>query len=476
MTVGRLLNRERDYLFAIVPIAAVICLLCWCYVAVRPAHAWDDAEPEILNQSWRLADGRQLYPSIETPPYVHTAYPPVYLALVAVALRQTGLSYVPAKLVSFVSALAIGCALAMLARFGKRDRRLAWWALGVLFLLPAFLYNSARSHVQMLAVALSLFSFVLFLRKGNFSLVASALLAVLAVYTKQTQIALPIAMVAFLARSDFNRLVIYLGTLLAAGVPPLFWLQWRTGGLFLDHTVTLNRLSYSVSDIPLVLLHWAGPLFIFIWLAAADCWRRIRQRRPEAVDFYLMSVAVVMIIFSGRLGAHSQYVVEFCVVTVGVIVLSEFDPVFVARSRLIAWCQVLVLIVYCPFFIFVEEGRFGMASNRAAGQIYAKLKAVPGPVLSQQSSFSLFTNGEIPIQLFHFTALARAGLWDMGKLERQIDIRTFAWVVTEFPIESDQLSADDLERFTPEVVEALRKNYSRVEAITPYFIYRPASR
>ncbi|MEP7271838.1 MAG: hypothetical protein ABI882_10075, partial [Acidobacteriota bacterium] len=275
----RLLKRERGNLFAIVPIAAAICLLCWCYVAVRPTHSWDDAEPEILNQAWRLSQGKQIYASIETAPYIHTAYPPVYFGLVALLLRQAGLSYLPAKFVSFLSMLAIGAAMASMARFWNRDRFLGVWALCLLLLLPAFLYNSARAHVQMLAVALSLFSFVLFLRKDSLSLVGSAFLAVLAVYTKQTQVALPIAMMVFLARSDFKRLAIYAGTLLAAGLPPLLWLQWKAGGLFLAHTVTLNRLSYRVGDIPLVLMHWAGPIFVLIWLATSDCWRRIREGR-----------------------------------------------------------------------------------------------------------------------------------------------------------------------------------------------------
>jgi hypothetical protein len=144
-------------------------------------------------------------------------------------------------------------------------------------------------------------------------------------------------------------------------------------------------------------------------------------------------------------------------------------------DQIFAW-QLVLLLLYSPLFVFVEEGRFGMASNRAAKEIHTLLRTEPGPVLAQQGSFALFSRGELHIQLFHFTALARAGLWDMGKLQREVDSRYFAWVITEFPIEGGVLSPDDLERFTPEIVDALRRNYQRAEAIPPYFIYRPALR
>ena len=109
------LRQVRPYVVRFVPVAAAICFLCWCYVSVRPFHAWDDAEPEILNQAWRLSQGEQIYRTIDTPPYLHTAYPPLYFTIVAAALKLTGLSYLPAKLVSFLSVLAIGVALALLA-------------------------------------------------------------------------------------------------------------------------------------------------------------------------------------------------------------------------------------------------------------------------------------------------------------------------------------------------------------------------
>jgi len=468
-------GKVRHYLVRLVPVAAAICFLCWCYVSVRPFHAWDDAEPEILNQAWRLSQGEQIYRTIDTPPYLHTAYPPLYFAIVAAALKLTGLSYLPAKLVSFLSVLAIGVALALLGRTWQGSAKWGLWATCCLFLIPAFLYNTARTHVQMLAVALSIWSFVLFLRADRLATIASAVLAVLAVYTKQTQVALPLAMVVYLALRDRRRLLPYVATLALAGTIPLVWLQWVTDGYFLRHTITLNALSYRLVDIPLVVLHYAGPVFLFIGLAAYEVSRRFGERRAEAVDFYFVSVGLATAIACGRLGAHTQYVVDLCVVVFIVLLRTAEFGTMRGLDRLVS-LQLIILLLYSPLFVFIEEGRFGMASNRAAKQVHALLRTEQGPVLAQQSSFALFSRGELYIQLFHFTALARAGLWDMGKLQREVETRSFAWVITEFPIEGGTLSPDDLERFTPEIVDALHRNYQRAETIPPYFIYRPALR
>lgn len=452
----------------IIPIAAAICFACWWVVSVNPTHAADDAEPEILNQAWRLAQGESIYRTIDEPPYVHTAYPPVYFAIVAALLKFTGLNYLPAKLVSFLAALSIGGAFGALNRRWQGSARRGVWMFFLLLLLPAVFFNAVRAHAQMLAVALSLWSFVFFMRRDRVSTITGALLAALAVYTKQTQIVLPLAMIGYLVFRDRARLWTYAAPFAAAVLIPYIVLQQMTGGWFRRHTVELNVLSYDVPDIPLVLLHHAGPLVFVIALAVAGTGRRIRERRPEEIDFYFIAVAAATVVACGRLGAHAQYVVELCVVSAAVLLRRESTPK-VALIR-----QAALLMIYAPFFVFFEEGRFVRASLGAASEVRKMIDSAPGPVLAQQAGFALFARGGIHIQLFHFTALARAGMWNGDKLRREIQQRRFAWVVTEFPIEEGQPDADDLERFTPEVIDELKRGYRRAGAAGPYFIYRPA--
>jgi len=468
----RLIKRQ-PFLCRMVPPAAVFCFLAWCAVSVRADFSWDDADPEVLNQAWRLARGQSIYRGIEAPPYTFAAYTPVYYALAALAMKFSGLSFIPARLISLSAALSIGWALVILSRRWKNNAAGGIWTAFFLFLVPAFLYNMTRSNVQMAAVAFSLWSLVFFLgARRSETVILSALLAVLAFYTKQTQIALPLAMIVYLALRNRRWLLPYTATLAVAGAVPFFWLQQVTGGNFFLNTVRLANLSYHPWQIPLIFMHHAGPVSIFIFLALMLSAKKFRHNAWGPLDCYLISVFAVTGFSLGRIGAHGQYVLELVVVTLVYLLWADVLPAVKERPVLVS-IQVLLLFLYAPFFVFIEEGLWDMRANKAAHKVYRILATRPGPILSQQGSFPLFSRGEIFIQLFHFTALSRAGLWDQNRLAREIEHRSFAFVITEFSIDQPDLPENARERFTPEMIEALRKNYRHMQAIDPYYLYVP---
>lgn len=463
----------RQWLCRMVPGFALLSLLAWCYVSLRWDFAWDDADPEILNQAWRMAQGKEIYRGIDSLPLAFAAYTPLYYALVALLLKLTGLSFLPAKLVSFLSAVSIGWALAILSRGWQGNGRAVLRAACILFLIPAFLYNAARCHPQMLSVALSVWSLVFFVRRRWLdTVIISPLLAILAFYTKQTQVALPLAMVVYLGFRNRRWLLPYLATLMVGGVLPFLWLQKLSAGYFFFDTVQLARLRYDVLQVPPVFLHHAGPLLIFMVMALAASWRRLKQGQWEPVDCYLAVCLVVTLVSLGRLGAHGQYVLELLVVTM-ISLMQTWSSVSIRNKDMWVTLQILFLLTYAPLFIVVEEGLRDTAANRAARRVYPLIEGGTGPILSQQGSFALFGRGEISVQLFHFTALSRAGLWDQGLLLREIHKRTFSWVITEFPLEGSRLTDDDRERFTPEMLDALRANYRPRVAFFPYYLYSP---
>lgn len=468
------LGRLRPGLCRAVPVAAVLCVLGWCYVSVRANFSWDDAEPEILNYAWRLVNGKSIYNGIDSAPFEFAIYPPIYIWILAFLLKFSGLSFLPAKLITFLSAISIGWATVRIGRAYGKSLQTAIWASFLLFLFPAFLYNSVRAHVQMLAVAFSIWSLVLFLRnRKTETLILSPLLAALAIYTKQTQVALPLAVVTCLLIRDRRRLVPYAGLCGIFCIIPLIWLQKATNGFFLLDTVQLARLSYSFREIPLVFVHHAGPAFIFIGIASLALWRRIRDGNWDVLDCYLGWTFIVTLISLGRPGAHGQYVVELLVVTVLYLVCVTDLSAIRKQSAAIA-LQLIILLIYTPAFILIEEGRWDIAANKSSGRIYSIVKSGSGPILSQQGSFALFGRGEIYIQLFHFSMLSRAGLWDQSLLLRDIEKRKFSWVVTEFPIERDPSpGSSNWERFTPEMLNALRKNYEQTSLVEPYRLYAP---
>jgi len=265
----------------------------------------------------------------------------------------------------------------------------------------------------------------------------------------------------------------YMAVLGVGGLIPFIGLQHATNGYFFVNTVQLAQLAYKARFIVPIFLHHAGPILLFIALALSISWRRFRDSKWEGIDCYLGCVFVTTLFSLGRVGAHGQYVLELLVVTLLFLLRTTGLPAVRGREALVS-IQVLLLLLYAPSFVVAEEGWWDMSANRAAGKIYALIQARPGPILSQQNSFPLFSRGEIYIQLFHFTGLSRAGLWNQNRLLRQIEARTFSCVITEFPIEEPVRSDTDRERFTPEMIQALRRNYRRIETAFPYYFYSRA--
>ncbi len=457
----------------LLPWVALLTCLLWAPLILPAQHSWDDADPEILNNAYRLSRGEPLYHGVTTPPWVLSPYTPLYHALLAPALRLTDLSYRPARLLSLLASLALGAALAVLAHRWRGRVQEGLWASCLLLILPAVLSNFARPHPQMLAVALSVWSFTLF--ESRHRLLAaffSPLLAVLAVYTKQTQLALPLALGLWLARKDRARLIAYVGTVALLGLAPVPWLEAWTRGAFLDCIVGMNFLPYHAGQIVPVLIHHAGVFFPFLWLALARLATRLRAGTLEPIDGYLLAVVLVTVPSLGRAGASGQWVVELLVVAT-IFLLRTGGLFFPPAHRRLAVAQLALVLAYGPAFVLLEEGPWDRDSIRAAPAVRAILESAPGPVISQQGSFSLFTRGEIHIQLFHFASLAQMGKWDQRPLLREVEKRRVAWVVTEFPLEEPLRDDDARERFTPELYAALGRNYVRQTHLGPYFVYSP---
>jgi 4-amino-4-deoxy-L-arabinose transferase-like glycosyltransferase len=455
------------------PLVSVLCFLLWSVTCLRSDFSWDDADPEILNQAWRLAEGQDIYRDINTPPFAFASYPPLYFLISAFVLKFTGLSFLPSRLISFIAAISIACALAYLSRRWDKSARAGLWAAFLLFLIPAFLYNSARCHPQMLAVAFSIWSFTAFIQnRRRYTLILSPLLALLAIYTKQTQIVLPLAMILYLVLRNRKWLLPYISVLVIGGLIPFLWLQQITDGCFYSNIITFAWLSYNAPAIPGIFIHHAGPLLIFIGIALTFLWKRFRNRNWEEIDCYLLFVFLFTLFSLGRPGAHGQYVMELLAV---VLIFLLRMPISFKAAKKNIWVsvQILILLIYAPLFVLLEEGLHNRAANRAYPEIYRMIETSSGPILSQQGSFPLFTRGEIHIQLFHFTGLFRVGAWDQKYLLDAIEEQVFPYVITEFSFAESDGGSDGQERFTPEMLQALRTKYDFFKEVYPYYIYRP---
>ncbi|GIW08413.1 MAG: hypothetical protein KatS3mg060_3218 [Dehalococcoidia bacterium] len=246
---------------ALAALPALVTLALGIVVALRPTEALY-GEGIVLSQALAVASGRPLYPPLGEPPYAVTAYTPVYYLVVAALSIVTGPSLVPGRLLS-LAAFAVAASCIVLAVRPGAGR--AWGLLAAFAFLaqPAATEWIGLHRVDSLALAFSLGGLLVGVR-GRI-LPAAALLA-LGVLTKQTYLAAPAAMFAWLLLErrwrDATLLFIAFCVPLAAIVLAL---EAATGGNFLRHVVGANLNPFSAR----LVLNWigwgtsvAGPLFL----------------------------------------------------------------------------------------------------------------------------------------------------------------------------------------------------------------------
>jgi hypothetical protein len=325
----------------------------------------------------------------------------------------------------------------------------------------------------MMALAFSLWSLFFFLRNRWWeALIISPLLAACAFYTKQTQVALPVSVAIYLALRNRRWLLPYISVTGVAILGPFLVLQGVTHGYFFLDVVELAKLDYDIWTIPSLSFDLIGPAFILLGLASWQLSLRFRSERWNLVDVYFGVTFLMTIVSLGRIGADGQYVIELLAVTLLCVLRSSDLPHAAVRNWMLN-LQLVFLLVGTPWFIGHREAPWDFAAAGAASKIYPILRTAPGPMLSRQGSFPLFVTGEINVQLFHFTALFRKGLWDQEPLLHDVDHHKFAWVISQFPLDGPIIFRGDRERFSPQLLEALRQNYYLKEAIFPYYLYRP---
>jgi len=107
----------------------------------------------------------------------------------------------------------------------------------------------------------------------------------------------------------------------------------------------------------------------------------------------------------------------------------------------------------------------------AAAQVERLVRGTPGDVLGEEMSFTVTTGHRIFLQPFEFTQLAEEGRWDQRPLLAAIRSGQFSLVVLRFPAGQDP--GWHRERFTPQMLEAIRERYRLQQVIGTYFVYVP---
>jgi hypothetical protein len=213
-------------------------------------------EGPILWACAQLADFHNIYgqSSLTTPPFVVTIYPPLYLAMGAVAIKLFGITYAPLRALSMIAAVLAAVFMYRLMRQLGAGLASAMTACIFFFSFTVALTMSMEARTDMVALAFSIAMFERFafaadrqdLETSGFKPWLSVIvLSVLSILTKQQAIVFIVATWLYLLQAGAWRLAFKLaGIWLAIVITAALLLQSISGG-FLSHITYLAALKSS---------------------------------------------------------------------------------------------------------------------------------------------------------------------------------------------------------------------------------------
>jgi hypothetical protein len=462
----------------------------------------------IVWQQALLIPGSQMYGDITQFPFIVFHYTPVY-HLVVRAIASLGVDWLAAGrgvTVAATVAIAVLAGAVVSAAMQKTVSpagRIAGATVGGLMVLT---YRPLQAwavmmRVDMLAIGFSIAGVYLAILAGQRTIIlcAAFLMFVLAVYTKQSELAAPIAvMLVATVVSARSALKASAFALLIGGVPFII-LQLSTGGGFWHHIFeyNINRFFYQrlIEEIlrqkPDALGVLVGVLaFAFLWWTEAaailprninglvDALRQSQRLRALMVVSLWFGFASAQLVSLGKWGAGSNYFIEWmCIsaVPTGMVASLAWDRA-ATRSKAPRFAGLVGILLslalaehahHRPLVEFLSVDDPNEIALRS--HLVNLIRENPKPSLSEDMVLLLRAGQPVPIEPAIFADLTATGIWDQRPFLKLIEDHTFGLIILKYPEGQDEGEG----RFTSEMANAIQNNYPMIEHLGNYIVRRP---
>ncbi|MDX9753545.1 MAG: glycosyltransferase family 39 protein [bacterium] len=480
-------------LTALVLAGAAFCALVFITHGVRLVlfpFDIDNSEGVLLYQGVRLAQGQFLYSPLDAFPYLVDNYPPVYPLFLAAVFWLTGPVFWWPRLLSLVATLLTAVLLGAWIRRRTGEWAAAWLG-GLAYLLFYHVYDwGALGRVDALGVLFAVSGLWVFARWGRWQ--GAVPLFLLALFTRQTLFAAPLAVFFTLWQGKENhgareagpavalRFLLTLGVLGALG---LGLLMLGTGGRAWSHLVTYNANTYRWFDVWLYTRHWFWlyPLWGLVPVAVLLTLGRTGspgEKTRGGLLFWYTLLALGEALLCGKIGSAPNYLLSLvCATVVG---LGDFHTL--AQRAGARWRTGMKSLPLTGFLLaslvqlwingnwMWHIAKAPSEQEKSAGLYVQRiLQNETQPVLADLAGLPLLAGHPPVFEPFICSQLAREGVWDQEVLICRIEATEFGLVLLRFDLEQPW----DIERYTPEMITALRTQYRLQRRIGPYFLYSP---
>jgi len=431
-------------------------------------------EELLLRDTLHFLGGRPVYTDVNDFPFVISNYPPLFATISSLLVPLVGRSLMATRMVATLCTLLNGALVAAIIYRGGRSQ-MASATCGAVYLGSIFVYEwGAWGRVDSLAIAFSLLAILVAQRcRGRRGITLAALFCLLSLYTKQTQWAAPLAIVAWLVWGRRWRWCVGFVLLLGgAGGVVFLTLNAQTSREFFRHLVVYNTLPYSLRALlgywrAFAVTHGVIMGVALGWAVASAARRRLSLPVLYFFASGLLTVAV------GRAGTSSNYFMEL--IAGSLILCGQCWGELSSRGSYVSAAVPAALLVqlvwfavfpYTPLRAYYDPlPSFGYTPQpgdlASCARIDQYVTEADGEILTEGGGFALKNGKELYGSPWMLSALEPTGKVDTGldRLEGALGEHRFCLVILTW------------QSYPPRILDTVWANYERVETIDCVFKY-----
>ena len=429
-------------ILAVVGMAAMFAVALWARNGLTPVEAM------VGLHSHMYAQGEGLYHPLNQYPYTVAAYGPIYYSLCALLDRVGVPIYLAARAISILSLLgALWFGWRILARLVPEGAAARTTGLLLAAVTANLLYWGSVGQVDMLAVCWSLAAFSSFLdwRAGGGSIWLAGLYVILAVFTKQTALAVGATIGLLLLWEDRRTAARWIPAVALVGVSIAAALQRATNGAYLDNAIFANLNPFQgdkLVDQGKYFLLTSGGL-----LLTAACGVRHATRKTAPLFLYTGLALAVWLLTAPKVGSDLNYQLEMGLLLalaagVGLDQMGFFSAVIANRRTAITLLQIpIVLHVALNLTLTArtaaERAVFESAKTADIEALRPYWGTAKRRVLGGHYDATLQLRGRIEVETLIYTLLVEAGRVDPGPVLRDIEAGRFDTVMLPFDVTAE---------------------------------------
>jgi hypothetical protein len=465
----------------------VVVQSAWSIAMILQPRELLGSESIVYDKAARVFRGESLYQPLDGPPYSVTAYTPLYYALAGASMAIFGPGFGPGRVISFAAgtatALMVGLLVAQRARSGRVGvfAALLFLALGI----PATPAWSALYREHVLGVALS-FGVIAVLtgRLNTTRVVLAAVLAGLAILTKQTLFASTLAASIWLWRRDRRLAMLFLGICSGIVVVTCGLLELSTHE-FLTNTVYANVNPFSfiaLKSNALIFLLFQGGATAIAGLYLLERWRTNRLNNDELLAWYWLT-SLLELVALAKVGAAMNYWIELAAVSAVLAAIGLRQRVTEPSVGRALVPIVLLAVTVVPYTFLTASAalpRFWQLWPKsdevaALASLTERVRSEPREVLADPLDVIVLAGRPLTFEPYIFSILHREGRWDASSLMSSICNGGIGLVVMGQPLDNESAVLHGYVFWATPILSALREAMVLETVTAGRFIYVPRS-